>query len=342
MSYSALLFLVLASLSTVLVGVESFSYQGYIEKYLPFNIQLLVLMTFLFSILNLLRNKPTKLPRLIDQINSFIILPLTFSVTILFTLLEIFTYPNFVFQNFHIHYEIIFFLFLISLSVRIFTFDKSKITKNKNNFIFLISLLLLGIMALIKTWPGGVFNDIIREDNLLENLQVVFYGFSSILFFTISFKYFKSNKLFFIYFLIFGLGLLFITGEEISWGQRIFGISSPEVVQVNNAQGETTIHNINGLQELQPYIYLVFSGFLSFAWLLVSALPNKLRTKYESFVPSKYLIFYFLPIFFFYIHINFLSGKHWQWQEPCELLLSIGLFIFGCLSIQNKNPKISR
>lgn len=342
MSPSALLFLILASFSAILVGIEMFSYQGFIEKYLPINIQFFVLITFLISILNFLRIKPTKLPKIVDQINSFVILPLIFGITILFTLLEIFTYPNFVFQNFHIHYEIIFFLFLISLSVRIFSFDKSRITKNKNNYIFITSLLLLGIMALIKTWPGGVFNDIIREDNLLENLQVIFYGFSSIIFFAISLRYFKSDKLFFIYFLILGIGLLFITGEEISWGQRILGINSPEIVQANNAQGETTIHNINGLQNLQPYIYLIFSGFLSFAWILISILPKNLKNKYAVLVPPKYMMLYFLPIFFFYIHINILSGIHWQWQEPCELMLAIGLFIFGSLSIQNKNPKISR
>lgn len=240
------------------------------------------------------------------------------------------------FQNFHVHYEIIFFLFLISLSIGIFSFDKTLITKNKNNYIFITSLFLIGILAVIKTWPGGVFNDIIREDNLLENLQVIFYGFSSILFFATSFKYFKTNKLFFFYFLILGLGLLFITGEEISWGQRILGLSSPEVIKVNNAQGETTIHNINGLQDLQPIIYLAFSAYLSFAWIFISLLPKGIKNIYKNLVPSKYLIFYFLPIFFFYIHINVLSGKHWQWQEPSELLLSIGLFIYGCILLQNK------
>jgi hypothetical protein len=39
--------------------------------------------------------------------------------------------------------------------------------------------------------------------------------------------------------------LLFIAaGEEISWGQRIFNIQSPEYFKEHNAQGETNIHNL--------------------------------------------------------------------------------------------------
>lgn len=36
----------------------------------------------------------------------------------------------------------------------------------------------------------------------------------------------------------------FGAGEEISWGQRIFGIETPEYFMKNNNQRETTIHNL--------------------------------------------------------------------------------------------------
>lgn len=36
----------------------------------------------------------------------------------------------------------------------------------------------------------------------------------------------------------------FATGEEISWGQRIFGIQSSGFFKENNAQGETNLHNL--------------------------------------------------------------------------------------------------
>jgi hypothetical protein len=38
--------------------------------------------------------------------------------------------------------------------------------------------------------------------------------------------------------------LTFGAGEEISWGQRMLGIESPEFFQAHNAQNETNIHNL--------------------------------------------------------------------------------------------------
>lgn len=37
---------------------------------------------------------------------------------------------------------------------------------------------------------------------------------------------------------------VFAAGEEISWGQRIFGVESSEFFRENNAQGETNLHNL--------------------------------------------------------------------------------------------------
>ena len=38
--------------------------------------------------------------------------------------------------------------------------------------------------------------------------------------------------------------LLFGAGEEISWGQRVFGFETPEVLEGANLQAETNIHNL--------------------------------------------------------------------------------------------------
>lgn len=43
------------------------------------------------------------------------------------------------------------------------------------------------------------------------------------------------------------LGILFVVclGEELSWGQRLFGFTTPEWIRANNFQGEFNLHNIN-------------------------------------------------------------------------------------------------
>lgn len=43
---------------------------------------------------------------------------------------------------------------------------------------------------------------------------------------------------------IYGCVLFFGMGEEISWGQRIFGIETPEFLAEANAQKETNLHNL--------------------------------------------------------------------------------------------------
>ncbi len=46
------------------------------------------------------------------------------------------------------------------------------------------------------------------------------------------------------FFALLALGSLYVALEEISWGQRVLGFSSPEFFKANNLQGETNLHNM--------------------------------------------------------------------------------------------------
>ncbi|MFQ5464051.1 MAG: tetratricopeptide repeat protein [Phycisphaerae bacterium] len=45
------------------------------------------------------------------------------------------------------------------------------------------------------------------------------------------------------FFLLLALSCFYVAMEEISWGQRVFGFSSPIYFKANNLQGETNLHN---------------------------------------------------------------------------------------------------
>jgi len=45
------------------------------------------------------------------------------------------------------------------------------------------------------------------------------------------------------------LGCVYFLGEELSWGQHLFGWSTPETLAAINEQGETNLHNIGGWTE---------------------------------------------------------------------------------------------
>lgn len=78
------------------------------------------------------------------------------------------------------------------------------------------------------------------------------------------------------------LGLLFIfgAGEEISWGQRIFNISTPEFFMQHNAQHETNLHNlVVGGTKINKLVFGLILGICVAFYLLI--LPVLYR-KYEK------------------------------------------------------------
>lgn len=88
------------------------------------------------------------------------------------------------------------------------------------------------------------------EDNLIENLGALFFLLTSGFLFLEYFRHFNSNEGFLSNrgknALILVLALMFFAafGEEISWGQRIFGVRTPEALRAVNVQGEINLHNL--------------------------------------------------------------------------------------------------
>ncbi len=70
--------------------------------------------------------------------------------------------------------------------------------------------------------------------------------------------------------LLLGLGSLYFLGEEVSWGQHIFGWATPDWWTAVNDQGETNIHNTSGLFDQTPRFFLTCGTIVAiFAPLLL-------------------------------------------------------------------------
>lgn len=64
---------------------------------------------------------------------------------------------------------------------------------------------------------------------------------------------------------------LFAAGEEISWGQRIFGVESSDFFIENNAQGETNLHNlVVGEKKINKIIFSQLLFLVMFLYLLIT------------------------------------------------------------------------
>ena len=83
------------------------------------------------------------------------------------------------------------------------------------------------------------------EDGIVEWSTALLLAASSIYLFSKAYVLARSNAKFWVICTIL-LGALFFfgAGEEISWGQRIFGIQSSEFFEEHNAQKETNLHNL--------------------------------------------------------------------------------------------------
>lgn len=119
-----------------------------------------------------------------------------------------------------------------------------KLSPVEKSILALVSVILVaGYIFFYTNLP--LFESYVQEDGLVEWLTVL--GLLLGCFVCIA-RFFVLRKFKSAWFLIvtLGLGLLlfFAAGEEISWGQRIFHIKSPEFFQKENSQGETNLHNL--------------------------------------------------------------------------------------------------
>jgi hypothetical protein len=310
--------------------LETVTYSGFLQKHVMLEAKLIFIPIFSIGFYFFFY-PPTNYPSLFKRIillNNWACFPLSIFLMVFFTLLEYSRFPNYVFSTFHIHYASLFYIFSISGLTFLYFFPKDYLKTYKKQIIFFIPLVITAMAFMVRAWPNTPFFGLSGEDSLFENLQFVFFFSTALFLLGYGIGLIKSKQYLYALIFLFLFSLFFfVSGEEISWGQRIFGIKAPIYLQIHNAQKETTIHNLHGLQEHQYIFYLFFSGFLASAWILIKPLPSKVSLFLQKIIPSWYVSSFFLPIFIFYFSINILNYQFREWQEFSEMLLAAGLFI---------------
>ncbi len=117
----------------------------------------------------------------------------------------------------------------------------------------------------------------VQEDGFIENMTALFLFFCSFVCLYRVFEYRKMKKnLWVLTYVILAVLFFFAGGEEISWGQRIFGIQSSEFFLEHNKQAETNLHNmivagknLNKLIFAAP-MFIVLTIYFIFFRLLVA------------------------------------------------------------------------
>jgi hypothetical protein len=126
-------------------------------------------------------------------------------------------------------------------------------------------LLLSGLPYSALLLPAGFYRMLLREDGVFETASACLWLISSGLCFYLysigqtgcDLIVCKTRRNIFL--LLLALVFFFGFGEEISWGQRIFGVQTPEPLREINEQGELNIHNLAGFHVEQLFSLFWFS-----------------------------------------------------------------------------------
>ena len=183
---------------------------------------------------------------------------------------------------------------------------------------------------------------LMAEDGPLENMATAFVLAASVLF-ALAYVRYKSQRQHL--FLVFSLILLFVFFEEISWGQRILGIETPESFKELNAQGELNLHNytpiykyVNALVYAGLGLYLIGLPLLVFIEHRIHSFLIKVKIPIPS-PATAFLAFvnYFLFTSFFekfLAHQGKLGQGEINYGELLETGLELALFYFAfeCLN----------
>ncbi|PTN08010.1 hypothetical protein [Mangrovibacterium marinum] len=132
-----------------------------------------------------------------------------------------------------------------------------------------------------------------QEDGMVENLTSLFLFAASgvCIYRLIQYKKAQKPGLWLLTAAVLALLFFFAGGEEISWGQRIFGIQSGEFFLEHNKQAETNLHNLivggTNINKLifSQILFVVMVIYFLFARLLVNKIPFIARLEQQFNVP---------------------------------------------------------
>lgn len=129
-------------------------------------------------------------------------------------------------------------------------------------------------------------NNFAKEDGAIENATAAFLLMGSILMIRRLFVIKNRAGLWFIVTTaVVALAFLFVAGEEISWGQRIFNVESSEFFSEYNAQGETNLHNLTvGDVKINKLVFGKILTGLIILYLIVGSMAFRKSTAVKKWM----------------------------------------------------------
>lgn len=195
------------------------------------------------------------------------------------------------------------------------------------------TVFLFDIWTLIEYYQSN-------DDNIIEYAQFFCYAGAAIAAFLTSRQFKHEHPFIAKLFIGVAIILFFIAGEEISWGQRLLGVTTPEYFAEKNKQGETNLHNLDFIFGKVYRSYILLNVLAAGAWPVLTICSR--LVKRTSIAISKYIVllrrwfapeWYYLPYFvtsgcIFYLHREMHVGMLQNFEEFSELMMALGIAFF--------------
>jgi hypothetical protein len=289
----------------------------------------LLLLTLAVNFLFRFKHIAQPLPRFVS-ISLYFIFPLSLVVTILLSLAEYVTPPNLLYSRFPINTEQLALLATASGLVALMNAPIAWLKKRAQTLVLLTPIILLLSALIVHLWPNDIFKMMVEEDHIVENTQFLFLVIACVLSAGTATHYFKNkNKFLCLFYLIICLGLFFLAGEEISWGQRILGLQAPTTFVQDNSQQEINVHNLKQVDKYISLAYILLGLYGSGSWLLLKIKSIRQFSLHKHLIIPSYLALFFLPTALYNTFFPPTSvHKYGEWSEVIELLLYAGMLVF--------------
>jgi len=221
---------------------------------------------------------------------------------------------------------------------------------------FRIGILLMSITILIglyvttlSAWDAQSYRMLIREDGIVEYGSSFFWLLAALTLLFSAIKAKSSGKIHNFLMLPYILLIAFFIicgGEEISWGQRIFVLNTPDFLKTVNVQNELTLHNIGSISVFSnAFFLLTLIYFWGFPYIRAKNEKFRKFTDFYAFpMPNKYaVIVYSISIgIWLFIGIRFgtlgfhpfsFYTENYYTQMDDEIFEFLAAYTFFCFSV---------
>lgn len=314
----------LIGLTTVALLVDSFGNPHTFARFFSVDSEALILPALLLSVLTRLKEK-VFFPPFLEKCSNAILFALL-PVTVIASFYDSLVYDNAFFAFTRFHQSALWELTLFFSALYFITKNNAWWRVHWKKFLLFLPIYSWFLFFLASFLPFDFLAHLAGEDNVIEYLQFFLLA-SGVMAASIGVYragMSKNLKLGLFLFLV-AITFIFLAGEEISWGQRIFDLQPTEALRERNRQGEYTLHNLEEIHDQVIYLYIVvsLSGTIGVALTKISREKNP----FTKFLPQPYLIgFFIFPLCFYLLQLG--GGIFHIWAEVMELFLHTALTLW--------------